>query len=388
MRRVSVRRGGLCIPIKEERPVEGDVAGCIVIDGTDVPVGRVAVLACHDDVFAYIARKQAGLLPVARHIANELELSGVLHIVLGQVARHLERRVHSNKESELVGNSRVYAGVRLHGVVETENTRGIVGRTGKHTCIRERSHMGSGTSAVCTPCVPLLPADTLLGEEIGVCTAETGRHHGFMVVDADMVASRGLDDTAVVAHTRLGAVVLLAVHGGDDGADIARLNRVHTVMLHIVVRLVQFVLILGSVALCLVVEDNLHAAAVGILSQIIDIVVGIGFDKRELGIGVGAVPCFPTFVPALGEDTAETIVGSEINVTLHIFGSGTMDRSLAPRHRLEVHTPPYTDELHRVNPRSVFDTAGFVEVEHDARCHECGQVVGDDHHTPRGLPYA
>ena len=248
--------------------------------------------------------------------------------------------------------------------------------------------MRSGASAVGTPCIPLLPTDTFLGKEVGVCTAETGRHHRFVVVNADVVAGCCLYYFAIMANTRLGAVVLLAVHGGDDRADIPRLDGVHTVMLHIVVRLIQFALVLGGIALCLVVENDFHTAAVGIFCQIINIVVGIGLYKREFGSGNRAVPCAPTFVPTLGKDTAETVVGSEINVTLHILGGGTMDRSLAPRHRLEVHTPPDTDEFHRVDPRSVLNTAGLVEVEHNARRHKCRQVVGDNHHTPRGLPNA
>ena len=216
----------------------------------------MAVLPRHDDVLPYPTVQEAGLRPVARHIADELKLRGVLLVVLYLVARHLQGTIENDEKRQLVAERGVDACAGDDRVLKSKDARRIVRRTCHHTGKRQRADMRAGRSAVLPPGVPLLPADPLLRHQVRVGTLQTRGHRRLVVINTDMVFRCGLNDLAVVTDNGLRAVELIAVAGTDERRDIAGLHRRHAVLLHEPVSGIQIRLVLVGTAGGLVMADD------------------------------------------------------------------------------------------------------------------------------------
>ena len=114
---------GICLPIGvsgvaedgsgvggvrlQEREFDGQFSRVLVGDTAHIPIIGMAVLASKDAVVAYLSVEQDRLLPVAGHLLYESEGVGVLHVMLGQVACHLQGGVETDEECELVHERRL-----------------------------------------------------------------------------------------------------------------------------------------------------------------------------------------------------------------------------------------------------------------------------------------
>ena len=65
------------------------------------------------------------------------------------------------------------------------------------------------------------------------------------------------------------------------------------------------------------------------------LLVGIGVEGRQVKVGVGgdevkdevlllAVPVFPSFVPALDEESVKAVFGGKVDVAAHVLVVGTV----------------------------------------------------------------
>ena len=135
-----------------------------------------------------------------------------------------------------------------------------------------------------------------------------------------------------------------------------------------------------------VVHNHLNSLAFGVLVNSFDIKIGVRCLEVEYQIFRMSKPIFPPDVPTFYEYAIKTIFGGKVDVFLHIFGSspvlavgfeggviGFTDMhtryivSIRPFFHTGNHFPPYPYVLHRVNPRSISQSARFVEVESDIR---------------------
>lgn len=84
----------LCLiaPLRvKEIELELHITRPFVAERSQIPVLRTALLACHHHVFAHFSGQRTALLPVGRHISDELEGIGTRFVVFDQVSRHLHR---------------------------------------------------------------------------------------------------------------------------------------------------------------------------------------------------------------------------------------------------------------------------------------------------------
>ena len=221
--------------------------------------------------------------------------------------------------------------------------------------------MFARTSAILTPRIPFLSAHTFLRHEVRVRALQTRRHHRFVVINRYMVFRSRLNHLAVMTHTRLPFVPLQPILCADDRRHITGLDGMNAMYLMVGISLVQHVLVIGGIASGLVVTDDLYAQAVGQAAEVVHIPIVVGFGKGEM------LPILPTFVPSFGQHGLDVMVLRKTQIARHVLRRSTMYRALLPRHGFHVHTPPDSDEFHGLDPRGIFDTAWFVEIQHDSR---------------------
>ena len=136
-----------------------------------------------------------------------------------------------------------------------------------------------------------------------------------------------------------------------------------TMLRMIAVDCIQIRFVIGSITAGLVMTDYLHAETVRETTEVIHVPIVV--RGREIKV----FPIFPSFVPTFREYCLNAVFFRKTHVPLHVPGSRSVMRSLFPGHGLDVHTPPDAHELHRFDPRGVFDLTGFVEVQHDTARH-------------------
>ena len=339
------------------------------------------VLTSHDDVLTYLTIYQPRLRPVARHVADELKLRRVLLVVLDLITRHLQRAVEDDEERQLVTERRVHTRAGDDGVLKSKHTWGVVRRSRHHAGEGQRADMRTGRTAVLRPRVPLLTADALLRHQVRVRALQTRGHSRLVVVDGYMVLGGRLDDLPIMPYYPLRAVELIAVAGADERGDITRLNCRHAVFLHELISGIQISLVLVSTTGGLVVADDGYTKLFGIRAQGIHVVVRIRGDERETVV-IDALVTFPSRVPALSKDTAETVLGCELQIPAHVLRRSAVAVTLAPRPLFEVHRPPDAEELHGLDPRCIIDLTGLIEIEHDTRRHHLRQRARENHEPP------
>ena len=132
----------------------------------------------------------------------------------------------------------------------------------------------------------------------------------------------------------------------------------------------------AGVAPGLGVTDEAHALRKGIAADLLDVEVGIGLQVADL------LAFAPTGVPSFGQHAAESMTGSEVDVALHVLGSGSVRWSHLPGVLLLVDAPPDAEVSAGFDPRSVVPPTGLVEVEHQARSHQVTGCLADDDSAP------
>ena len=181
------------------------------------------------------------LVPVYCHILDELERIHERSIVLRKVCSHLERRIESNVETQLVadGHAHTAAISRIQlAHVHLENTRSIVHRTALQT--RERQ---DGSMARIDIRTELGTHRRLVADHVRICPAETGRTHCLMGVYHDMFFGGFLDAESIMVDYRL-AVMVLAVR--DYIPHVTALNGIIAILVHEIVSLVDMTLIIDG----------------------------------------------------------------------------------------------------------------------------------------------
>ena len=153
----------------------------------------------------------------------------MLHIMFGQVACHLQRRIEADEESELVHEGAMNTCGGNDRIFKVEDSGCIVHGSGEDAGVRQYGHVLTRAASVGTPCIPLLSANTFLCHQVGIGTLQACRHDGLVVIDSDMVFGSRLNDLAVVADTRLTFVPLQTVYSTNDRCDIAGFNEVDAV---------------------------------------------------------------------------------------------------------------------------------------------------------------
>ena len=155
----------------------------------------------------------------------------------------------------------------------------------------------------------------------------------------------------------------------DDVAHIARLHSIIAIFIHQVERLLHVTLVVLRRATCLVVHQQLYTLTVGIVVEHLDIEVGIRRHEVEDIALPHVCPVFPTNVPTLDKHLVETVLGSKVDVALHVFVVGLVSAiglHLRPVNLVELdagvivgivpvatthnHLPPDTTVLRGMNP--------------------------------------
>ena len=67
------------------------------------------------------------------------------------------------------------------------------------------------------------------------------------------------------------------------------------------------------------VHHQFHSLGVGIIVEHLDVKVGIRSDEVEDVELLMAEPVFPSFVPALDQHFLQAILGSEVDIALHLL---------------------------------------------------------------------
>ena len=321
--------------------------------------------------------------------------------MLDDIGGHLQGAVERDVERQLASQGGTHATLvlRVHLLhVHDKDARGIVHRSADAAGEGEDGGVVDGVAA---ECLVLCAARTLVADEVGVGSAQTGGACGLVGVDHDVVVGGLLHGIEVVVVQPLAVVVLSA---GDDVAHIAALDGVVAVVDHEAVGGIEMSLIVAHRRGGFVVHDELHAARLGIFVEFLDVEVGIGADKVENIILLVAEPVFPAFVPSLDEHGVESVFGGKVDVSLHIgrvgrvFGRsgefgvvgfaefhGAHGVGVGPLSASGDHVPPHAHVFHGVNPRGVVDFGGFVEVEGDAAGENVGGFSPHDDGSPRRI---
>ena len=105
----------------------------------------------------------------------------------------------------------------------------------------------------------------------------------------------------------------------DDVSHVTRLHGIVAVFVHQFVSLLDMTLVVLCRARSLVVHQQLHTLRVGIVVQHLDIEVGIGGHEVKHVAFPHIRPVFPTDVPTFYQHLVETVLGGEVNVTLHVL---------------------------------------------------------------------
>ena len=186
------------------------------------------------------------------------------------------------------------------------------------------------------------------------------------------------------------------------GAYVAALDHRIVVVFHELVGAVQIPFVVDSGTGCLMVHDELHALALGIVSQLGHIEVRVGGHEVEYEVLELAEPVFPALVPALYQDSLDVVGRCEIDVSLDVLGIGGMGAvgcglcvvsnaelyvrlvGIAPSALSgSKHLPPYAYEFLRPYPVGVLNCARLVEVENHTAFQNGRCVVCDDDSPPR-----
>ena len=103
---IGIGGAGVFASLVEEIELYGAFMTVFIAFSTDEPVVCSLGFSCHGDIVAGLCFKVFGVVPVACHVANELEGIVEAFVVFRQVGSHLQRTVHREIECELSAERR------------------------------------------------------------------------------------------------------------------------------------------------------------------------------------------------------------------------------------------------------------------------------------------
>ena len=134
------------------------------------------------------------------------------------------------------------------------------------------------------------------------------------------------------------------------------------------------------------VHQQLHTLGVSIVVESLDVEVGVGRHEVEHIALPHVRPVFPAHVPAFHEHLVKTVLGGEVDITLHVLVVGfvrTVGCHLRPVDLIKMdggevvrvvpgatshnHLPPHTAVLGRMDPTGVIKCTRLVEVQDEVR---------------------
>ena len=257
------------------------------------PVVRSLGLARHGDIVPRLCLQVLGVVPVYRHVTDELESVHELGVVLGQVGGHLQRAVHRHIKRQLAYER----GVHTIGVVAPraqlclQDARRVVHGATLQT--GEGQYHGVVGIAAAESLV-LRAAGALVAYQVGIGAAKACGTGCLVGVDHDVMLGGLLHGIEIVVVHGLRVVMVAA---GDDVSHVTGFHGVVAVIIHQLVGLLHPSLIVGDAGGSLVMHHELHALGVGIVVEILDVEVGIGRDEVEHIPFPAVGPVFPTHVP-------------------------------------------------------------------------------------------
>ena len=368
-----------------------DTFGCLV------QCRNLRVTGGHDVIPRFCHNVDAGV-PINGHILDELEGVHIGLVMLREVGCHLQRRVEGNVKSQLVADGVMHLLSPRHDFAHVgfENAGGVVHRAALQTGERQ----DGGVSRM-DALAELGAHRTLVANHVGPSAIQTSGTYRLVRVDHNVVLGGLHDSVMIVIIDRL-AVVALAKR--DDGAHITALHGIVSVLVHQRVSLLHPMLVVDSGSAALVVHDEADALFVGVFVQCGQVEIGIRCKEVEDELLLFTVPVFPTDIPALDEQSIETIGSGKVDITAHIGIVGTVGAvrsgvnvvGLTELHRREVvgvapsalagnHLPPHTHVLHGVDPGDILQSAWFVEVENEAGSEYIGGLLAHHDGAPRGM---
>ena len=142
----------------------------------------------------------------------------------------------------------------------------------------------------------------------------------------------------------------------------------------------------------------------GIFVEHLDIEIRIRGNEVE-DIALPEVsPVFPTNIPTFYQHLVKTVLGCEVDITLHLLVVGTMNAirlhlcpvdlvefdagvvvGIVPGALTHNHLPPYATVFRGMDPRGILDLTRFIEVEDEVIGEHITCVVRYHHSTPRCL---
>ena len=294
----------------EEIEFEGGLMSILIASATNEPAFTVLVLAGDGDVIARLSLQIDTLLPIHRHILDELEGICVSLITIRHVGSHLQGAVHGDIERELASQGAVDEPRPFHPLIDLrfQYARCVVHRSTLQTGERQD---GGVVGVVAAKGFVLSALGALVANQVGIGAAKSGGSHRLMRIDHDMLLGGFLHAIEIVIHHPLTIMVFAARY---DVAHITTLDRIVAMINHKLVSTVEMSLIVAHRRRCLMVHHQSHALGVCIVVERISIEVGIWSDKVEdliLGI-VG--PVFPSDVPSLDQHLVEAIGSGEVDI--------------------------------------------------------------------------
>ena len=209
-------------------------------------------------------------------------------------------------------------------------------------------------------------AGRFVANQVRISAAESGGAYRFVCVDHDLVVCCFLHCIQVVIHHPLSVVMFSA---RNDVAHIAALHGTIPVVYHKLIGFVHVAFIVAYGRGGFVVHHHFDTFACSVAVDFLYVEIRIRSHEVKHVVLAFPEPVFPSLVPSFHQHCIESVVGSEVNVTLHVGGVG---RVLAVRFGLRVvcltqldavhiirvgpcafpgnHVPPYTDIFHRMNP--------------------------------------
>ena len=284
---------GTCV---EEVELHGSLTGVVGLSAHEPVVGALR-LASHGDILRRFSLQILRVVPVASHVAYELEGIVVLLVVFGQVGCHLQRRVHHEVECELSAERGVYVRRVVAPFFQAclEDARRVVHRSALQACEGQHDgvvgHRTAERHVLCAAC-------RLVAYEVRPCAADAGGTCSLVSVHHDVVLGSGLDDALIVVVHQLRVVILAA---RDDVAYVACLHSIVAILVHKVESVLKVSLVVECRRRCLVVHHQTHALRVSILVEIFDVKVGVGRHEVEHIELLMTEPVLPALVPSLDE---------------------------------------------------------------------------------------
>ena len=244
---------------------------------------------------------------------------------------------------------------------------------------------------------------SLVAYEVRPCTAQPRWANGLVCVNHHVVTCGFLNGIQIMVYHPLSVMVLAT---GQYVTHVSALYGVISIFVHELISGFHMTFVVANGGRCFMMHDEFYAFRMSIFVESLDVKVGIGRKKIKYIVLLMAEPVFPSRVPALYKHLSNAVFGSEIDIASHVFVCGSMMSvrlhfgviDVVELHRRQLicirplalaidHLPPYAHKLCRMNPRGIFNFAGFVEVQDKIRCQNLTCIVAYHDGTPRALAW-